>query len=100
MFGLSFFVALLELAPVVSLEELEVSGEVELLVSAREVSLLASVEVLLRVVSVELLVLLALLLTLMSDETLVTPWVSRASAIARPTMSALSAEPLSMTSPF
>ena len=39
-------------------------------------------------------------LTLMSEETLVTPCVSRARAIARPTRLALSAEPLSMTSPL
>lgn len=39
-------------------------------------------------------------LTLMSDDTFVTPWVSRASAMARPTMSALSAEPLRVTSPL
>jgi hypothetical protein len=38
--------------------------------------------------------------TLMSDETLVTPCVSSASAIARPTISALSAVPFSVTSPL
>jgi hypothetical protein len=38
--------------------------------------------------------------TLMSEDTFVTPCVSRASAMARPTISALSAEPLSVTSPL
>ncbi len=48
----------------------------------------------------ELPVSLPLLETLMSEVTLVTPWVSRAMAMARPTASGLSAEPLSMTSPL
>jgi len=38
--------------------------------------------------------------TLMSDETLVTPCVSSASAIARPTVAAESALPFNITSPF
>lgn len=38
--------------------------------------------------------------TFTSDDTLVTPWVSRASAMARPTRSALSAEPFNVTSPL
>lgn len=37
--------------------------------------------------------------TLISEVTLVTPWVLRASAIARPTASGLSAEPVSIISP-
>ncbi len=43
---------------------------------------------------------LAALLTFTSEETFVTPWVSSASAMARPTISALSALPFRVTSPF
>lgn len=39
-------------------------------------------------------------LTLISDETFETPCVSRASAMARPTILALAAEPLRVTSPL
>lgn len=99
-----------EPAPVVSLELEELllleSGLLSVVVSDLSLLALLSRPVGERVSSelVEVLLLevevLPVLLTLTSEETLVTPCVSSARAIARPTISALSAEPLSMTSPL
>lgn len=107
-FGLSFFDVLAEEpAPVVSLELLVLlvveSGEGLSLASLSAESDLSDFEVSVFVRPVgesDSLVSDLVLLTFTSDETLVTPWVSSARAMARPTMSALSALPFSMTSPL